>query len=261
MTNQVQESPKEKQKLGWFSTLAVGGVLAFYVFVGAIVFIGWQDQSLKALWDGLEGPGRATILSSLITALGLLTSAIVLPFIFKDRVSSLDDMVRKTEQNLGKLSVETKENLDRLTESFQHELEQLRNNSDRQARHTDSLLDGVYKLLSIELGGGEVSDAEHANKIVAELWERAKIVCGDRLESIPRIREVTKESIRELRKMSDEYLDRLAGIEAINESERDMLLRLKKIRLQQSAITPDQFPDVKELRKLVSIFSGDEDTQ
>lgn len=259
MSEYVKVDAEPKKKIGWFSSIAVGGVLAFYAFLGTIVALGWQDQSLKALWDGLEGPGRAAILSSLITALGLLTSAVVLPFVFKDRVKSLDDMVRKTEKDLAALSGQTKSQLDALTNSFRQELEDLRENSNRQSRHTDSLLDGVYKLVSLQLGGGEITDPDHASKIVAELWERTKIETSDRLEALPRIRELTKQGIRDLRIMSPEYLDKLLGLNAINESEHDMIVRLKKLRLQQSAIVPEQYVEIRALKDKIAQYAGDQD--
>lgn len=254
-----EENAQGRKKIGWFSTLAVGGVLALYAFVACLVFLGWQDESLRAFWAGLRGEGQATLISSFITALGLLTSAIVLPFVFKDRVSSLDDMVRKTEQNLAVLSSDTKRKLDDLTGSFTTELEELRASTDKQARHTTGLLDAVYKLVSMQLGGEDILDSAHAEKIVVELWERAKIESSDRLEDLPRIREATKQSIRDLRKMSDDYFIRLEGIKAISADERDMLLRLRKLRYQQSAYTPEQFYEIRQLREKISIYAKSQD--
>lgn len=79
-------------RLGITTTLAIAFVLSLWgVLLVAIVFGVWRGALLN-LWTTI-GDGQAQIISSSIAALGLLTSAVLVPFIFKDRIRSLDDAV------------------------------------------------------------------------------------------------------------------------------------------------------------------------
>lgn len=75
-------------------TTAVSLAIVITIWGGIVAAIGYSVSvgTFGALWDRIQ-PGQAQILSSAIAASGLLTSAILVPFIFKDRIRDLDSAV------------------------------------------------------------------------------------------------------------------------------------------------------------------------
>ncbi len=256
MGSEAIEKHKQTKSLGAFSILAVLTVVALYISIFFLIGHGVLSGWLGDFWIELEGPGRAAIISALITALGLLSSAVVLPFVFKDRVSSLDDMVRSTERKLSTLSADTNRRLEDLTSSFEHQLQAMQRHADEKSEETDRLVRALYAVVTMHLGEGEITDGTHAKQIVDELWEKAKFGCTERLENKANTHASTKETIRKMRKMTPDYLAELVRIEAITKEERDQLERLKALKHLRSDLPLHQFGEVRELQKAITEFGS-----
>lgn len=179
-----KENEKSKnRKLGIFSALAAGVVLSLYAAIIIGIYFGITHGWLAHLWKNLEGDGRANIISSLITAVGILSSAIILPFVFKDRIASLDDMVRRTESDLSALSNSTSHQLKNLTDTFLKELQIAREQSKEKAEESQELVSALYAAVTTTLGQGKITDDAHAKQIVHGLWEKARFATRERINN------------------------------------------------------------------------------
>tara|TARA_R110000787_G_scaffold67128_2_gene150420 strand:- start:4216 stop:5025 length:810 start_codon:yes stop_codon:yes gene_type:complete len=249
------------KRFGLFSALAVGLVLATYILIGISIYFGVKHGWLIQRWNTLGGDGQANVLAAIITSLGLLSSAIVLPFIFKDRISSLSDMVDRTEHDLKQLSVATNEKLDELTRGFECQLAEFQEQSARKADEGQELVVGLYAAVTTLLGQGHITDSAHARQIVHGLWEQVKPACRDKLENRKYLRQTTTDEINSLRSMSDDQLLALEKNNIISWDDRAMLLKLKRLRYAKSAPAPADFPLIRELQKAVDLFCQGDDTE
>ncbi|KCZ64600.1 hypothetical protein [Hyphomonas atlantica] len=252
--SQIKADQKQKS-LGVFSTLAVGVVLSLYAIVIGGIYFGVRDGWLAELWTNLEGDGRANVISSMVTALGLLSSAVILPFVFKDRISSLSDMVDRTERDLKDLSNTTNDKLDDLTSRFKSQLDQFQAQTVQKADEGQELIEGLYAAVSLLLGQGIVTDSNHARQIVKGLWERAKLACREKLQNKKYMRQTTKDEVRKLKMMSADYFSALVANGVISTEERDMLVQLRGFRYAQSPPTPTDFPLIGRLQEAIDRFS------
>nr|WP_321510260.1 hypothetical protein [uncultured Hyphomonas sp.] len=255
MSDTQVKTDKKKKSLGVFSALAVGVVLSLYVLVIVGMVFGVRDGWLAELWTNLEGDGRANVIASMVTALGLLSSAVILPFVFRDRISSLSDMVDNTEKDLKKLNETTSDKLDKLTKGFEEQLSELQRKSNEKADEGQELVVALYAAVTTLLGQGHVTDSNHADRIVKGLWEKAKLSCRERLNAKKALWQTTKDNIRSMRIMSDEYLAAMENVGAISREEKDTLLRLRRLRYVKRAPNPDEFGIVRQLQETVEQFS------
>lgn len=249
------------KRFGLFSALAVGLVWATYILIGISIYFGVKHGWLVQRWNTLGGDGQANVLAAMITSLGLLSSAIVLPFIFKDRISSLSDMVDRTEHDLKQLSVATNNKLDELTRGFESQLAEFQEQSVRKADEGQELVVGLYAAVTTLLGQGHITDSAHARQIVHGLWEQVKPACREKLEHKKYLWQVTKDEIRNHRQMTDDHLAALEKNGIISASDKSMLIQLKRLRYAKSAPAPAEFPVIRELQQAVDLFCQGEDSE
>jgi len=255
LTTSDEAEVRAASRLGFFSTLAVGVVLSIYATVVAGIYFGLRDGWLEAAWNNLEGDGRANVISSVITAVGLLSSAVILPFVFKDRISSLSDMVDKTERDLAKLGQMTEYQLTELTAGFRQQLGSLEDMSNRNADESRELVSAMYSAVTTLLGQGKVTDSEHARVIVHGLWEKAKYVCRQKLDNKSYLHQETKDKISSMRQMTHSYFEELVGRNIITSTERTMLLELRGLHYARTPPSPQQFSQVTRLQEELELFS------
>lgn len=244
----------KSKKFGIFSSLAVGVIAALYIAIIVILYTGITAGWIGDVWTNLEGDGRASVISSIITAIGLISSAIILPFVFNDRVSNLNDMVESTEDKLSNLSDETSSHLQNLTKSFAEELEVLRRHSDQKAEESQELIGALYMVVSATLGEGQITDSRHAQQVVKDLWQKVKIATSDHISTKKYLQESTREDIRNIATMSDRYLEVIEGKSIINTTEKRMILDLRRLHYAHKAPSPDQFGLIRELQKKVEDY-------
>lgn len=112
---------KAQGRLGVTTTLAIAFVVSLWIGVLVGVAFGIRDGSLLSLWTTI-GDGQAQLLSSAIAALGLLTSAVLVPFLFKDRIRDLDGAVADMQGTLNKFEGDASGRLERLASLFEEKL-------------------------------------------------------------------------------------------------------------------------------------------
>lgn len=249
----VSEQQK-RRSIGAFSILAVGVVLSIYAVFLFLLIVSVHDGTLFDFWRDLE-EGQATVASSLITALGLISSAVILPFVFQDRIASLRDMVDRTEKDLSNLNKTTAEKLDSLTSGFHSQLQAMQEHTDKKAGESDELLRAMYAAVTLQLGQGQVTDSEHADQIVQGLWQRAKFECAQRVDTWGSIWDTTRQKLRSLRQMSDEYLAALIQHGMITHEERRSLSELRALRYARRQPLAEEFAIVRKLQEFIGEFS------
>ncbi|MEQ3744883.1 MAG: hypothetical protein ABNH53_01435 [Henriciella sp.] len=253
---QDQISVKQKRKLGLFSAISLGSIVAAYIGLVAFLVWGLQTGWLYEEWVALEPDGRASVVSSLITSLGLLTSAIVLPFVFKDRIANLNDMVTRTERDLTKLNSATSAGLDSLTGEFKQELEKVRFQAQEKADESQDLVRALHLAVTTMLGNGVVTDSAHAKHIVEGLWEKVKFAIDERVRTKPGLYKRTREQLNEISRMSGDHLDALEQRNIVTYREKQQVLKLRTLHYAHSAPEPAQFGAVRELQEWTDEFVG-----
>lgn len=238
--------------LGVFSAVAIAFVLAVYAIILVILIFSWSNGLFGEFWNSLGGGGKATVISALITALGLVTSAVILPFVFKDQVRTLNEMVQNTEKKLSALSETTTTKLTSLSTSFDDQLKYNETQAEQRSAEGQELLKSLHSAVNTLLGQGQVSDSAHAKQIVTALWTKAKFVCEKRLDDKPRMHNATKDQIRTMSKRGNDYLDALEENEIITAGEKKTLLELRRLHFSHAAPPPAEFPTVKNLQETIT---------
>lgn len=244
----------KSRRLGFFSTIAVGFILSLYAALLIALVFGIRDGWLEIMWINLKGDGQANVLAAGVTALGLLSSAVILPFVFKDRISSLSDMIDRTERDLANLNRNTDSSLSKLNTSFETQLKDMQSKSDQKADESQELVTALYAAVTTLLGQGHVTDSNHARQIIDGLWEKAKFVCRERLDAKKYMWQSSREAIEDRRQMSRDYLDALETNNVVSSDEKQMLLELRALKYARTAPSPAQFGRVKELQENVENF-------
>ncbi|RIJ32334.1 hypothetical protein [Henriciella mobilis] len=245
----------KRSGIGVISTLAIAVVLSLYAVILVVLIFGIRDGSLVTLWESWDGEAQVSLISSVITAMGLVTSAIILPFVFRDRISSLTDMVDRTERDLASLNLTTTSKLDDLTAGFEKQLKSMQEATEAKAEESNELVSALYAAVTTLLGQGQVTDSAHAQKIVDSLWEKAKFACRDRLANKKYMWAVTRENISQMRQMTDEYFSALVTNNVISPQERGTLELLRRLRYARAHPAPAEFGVVRELQTKIDDFS------
>jgi hypothetical protein len=256
MANPQRSEGRKRKSMGVFSILAVSFVLSLYALLAIGFFFGVRDGWLVRAWVELDGDARASVVTSLITALGIVTSAVVLPFVFQDRIASLGDMIDRTERDLGELGQQTKSSLSELRQSFHEAINEMKSEASERDRESRGLMEDIYSAVTSLLGAGQVSDPRHASAIIEALWEKAKFACRQRLDDRAYLRQEKRAQIDGHRNMSKQYLRSLLAIDVISKEEHQQLLRLRQFRYAHQDPQPADFPQITALQNWVDTFAA-----
>ena len=251
-------SKKENKKLGLFSAIAVGFVIATYAAIFVSVYLGFETGSLSLFWDNLTGEGQSNVLAAAITLLGLLTSAVILPFIFNDRMASFNEMVDATEDKLEMLKTTVDTQLTDLSSKLDNKIKELDELQKERADSQDELMNSVYAAVISSLGKGLISDETHAEQIVDGLWQKVKFATRERLNNKKYLRSATRDQIRGLSDMSQDYLGALRASDIISEQEKGNILRLRGIHYSHSKPRKEDFPAIVDLQTFVEGYAGED---
>ena len=243
--------------LGVFSAIAVGLVLATYIGLAILLLFSYRDGTLALFWHNLTGEGQSNVLAAFITLLGLLTSAVILPFVFNDRMSSFNEMVDKTEEDLQKLNNNVETKLSDLSGKIDNKIKDLDEQQKQRADSQNELMNSVYAAVISSLGKGLISDETHAEQIVDGLWQKVKFSTRERLNNKKYMKEATREQIRGLSDMSQDYLGALKTKEVISEQEKSQILQLRGFHYSHSKPRKEDFPKIVDLQAFVASYAGE----
>ncbi|MEL6858537.1 MAG: hypothetical protein AAFO74_09140 [Pseudomonadota bacterium] len=255
----MSDGKVDKSRLGILSAIAIGFVLALYCMIIIGLIAGWQNGWLYDEWQSLGKEGRGSVISSGITAMALLSSAVLLPFIFKDRVRDLSDMVQKTEKSIEQLDRDTRTQLSSLQNEFRGQIENLNEESRNRSQEGALLLKEFQKAINSLYSQGQIMNSSHAETIVDDLWNKAKSVCQERVENKSGMRATTRNEINESMFMSSAYLDRLEQKRVIDKDEREMLSNLSKMWHLRRVPDPSEFPTILNVQRDMKKFAKRED--
>lgn len=196
-------------------------------------------------------PGQAQILSSGIAALGLLTSAILVPFIFKDRIRDLDGAVGEMRKTITDFEGDARNRLDALTALLDERMADIERRSGEDADRIGEVLEEIRSAVILSISGGQITDPKHAKVFVQNLYNDAVAALHRRVREKPYLREVTRTQISELRTMSAQYLNKLLEVQVITEAERALVDRIKEYAYRRSGFG---VADVTEINRTRAAF-------
>lgn len=220
-------SEQQGQRLGLITATALAMVIVVWGAIVAAVVYSFSTGSFQAFWRDVN-PGQAQILSSGIAALGLLTSAILVPFIFKDRIRDLDGAVGEMRQTINGFEGDARNRLDALTALLDERMADIERRSGEDADRIGEVLEEIRSAVILSISGGQITDPKHAKVFVQNLYNDAVAALHRRVREKPYLREVTRTQISELRTMSAQYLNKLLEVQVITEAERALVDRIKE---------------------------------
>ena len=223
----------EGKRLGFITTFAVTLVLILWVVLVTWIVVGIRNGSLSTLWRHL-GDGQAQILSSSIAALGLLSSAVLVPFIFKDRIRDLDSAVGEMSKTIENFENEASEKLEKLSSLLTERMADLEKRGSEDVDRLGDLLEEIRSAVILSVSDGQITDPKHAKVFVQHLYNNAIAALKKRVREKPYLREVTKTQIAELPTMSRQYLDKLIECQIITPAERSVVDRVKEFAYRRS---------------------------
>ena len=237
-------------RLGITTTLAIAFVLSLWgVLLVAIVFGVWRGALLN-LWTTI-GDGQAQIISSSIAALGLLTSAVLVPFIFKDRIRSLDDAVSGMKGTIESFEADAGKRLESLTKMLEEKMAEVERRASEDVDRIGEMLEEIRSAVILSVSDGHISDPKHAKVFVQHLYNDAVAALSRRVREKPYLREVTRTQIAELRTMSTQYLNKLLEAQVITQGERSIVDRVKEFAYRRTDFV---LSDINEINKARSEF-------
>lgn len=216
------------KKLGLTTTIAIGCLLTCWgsLFIGIGISI--QNGSIQHLWSTLS-EGQAQVISSGIAGLGLLTSAVLVPFIFKDRIRDLDGAVADMRGTIDNFEADAGERLERLSTLLDQKITEVERRSSDDANRIAEVLEEIRAAVILSISEGQISDPAHAKLFVQHLYNDCVAALKQRVQEKPYLREATRRQISELRTMSSQYLDKLIEAQIVSEEERTIVDRVKKL--------------------------------
>lgn len=240
-------APTKNRALGITTTIALGCVLALWAILAVVVLGGVRDGWLVEFWGDI-GDGQAQVISSAIAALGLLTSAVLVPFVFKDRIRDLDGAVAEMNGTLEKFEGDASGRLEKLSTLFEQKLAEVERRSSEDADRIGEVLEEIRSAVILSVSDGQISDPKHAKVFVQHLYNDAVAALQRRLRDKLYLRETTRTQIGQLRTMSTQYLDRLCESQVITQTERGVVDRVKEFAYRRTDFALSDITEINRAR-------------
>lgn len=240
----------QARRLGWVTAAALGVVIVVWGTVVVALAYSLSVGSFQSLWNSVNA-GQAQILSSAIAALGLLTSAILVPFIFKDRIRDLDGAVSEMRSTINGFEDDARKRLDALTTLLDERMIEIERRSGEEADRIGEVLEEIRSAVILSISAGQITDPKHAKVFVQNLYNDAMAALQNRVREKPYLREVTRTQISKLKTMSSQYLDKLIETQIISQAERAIIDRVKLLAYRR---TPFVVTDISEINGARSAF-------
>ena len=237
-----------KSRFGIITALTIGFVASLWAVLVALLIFGASDGWLVAFWGDLEGDGQAQVVSSSLTALGLITSALLVPFIFKDRIRDLNGAVAEMKSTLETFQEDAKTQLNELSELFEAKLVEVEKRSSKDADRVGEVLEEIRAAVILSVSNGRISDPKHAKVFATHLYNDAVTALQTRVKEKPYLKTTTRNEIQELRTMSSQYLDRLMDHQIIDAAERSLIDRVKEFAYRRIPFTVPDVTDINNVR-------------
>lgn len=238
------------KRVGIVTALSVALVLSLWIGVATLIGLGIRDGTLASLWNSID-PGQAQVLASAIAALGLLTSAVLVPFIFKDRIRDLDSAVGEMKGTMEGFEKDASERLETLSKLLNDKMAEIERRSSEDVDRIGEVLEEIRSAVILSVSEGHISDPKHAKVFVQHLYNDAVAALQRRVREKPYLREVTKSQIAEIRTMSTQYLNKLQEVQVISVSERGVIDRVKEFAYKRTNFAVS---DIAEINKARSDF-------
>ncbi len=209
-----------------------------------------QDGSLASVWANLND-GQAQLIGSAIAALGLVTSALLVPFVFKDRIRDLDTAVAEMTGTMKSFENDASERLEKLSKLLNDRMAEIERRSSEDVDRIGDVLEEIRSAVILSVSEGHISDPKHAKVFVQHLYNDAVAALKTRVREKPYLREATKAQIAEERTMSSQYLNKLVEAQVISPTERGIVDRVKAFAYRRTDFVVS---DVGEINKARSEF-------
>jgi hypothetical protein len=237
------------KRLGVVTTLSIALVLLLWIGLAFLIALSLRDGSLQSLWAHLED-GQAQIISSAVAALGLLTSAVLVPFVFKDRIRDLDSAVAEMKGTMEGLEKDASERLENLSRLLNERMAEIERRSSADVDRIGEVLEEIRSAVILSVTEGHIADPKHAKVFASHLYNDAVTALKRRVQEKPYLREVTRAQIAEIRTMSPQYLNKLLETQIITAAECAIVERVKEFAYKRKF----GVPDVGELNQVRSDF-------
>lgn len=218
---------KRGKRLGVVTTLSIVLVLMLWLGFAFVIAISLRNSSLQSMWTELKD-GQGQIISSAVAALGLLTSAVLVPFVFKDRIRDLDSAVDEMKETMKGLEKDASQRLENLSKLLNDRMEEIEKRSSADVDRIGEVLEEIRSAVILSVSDGNIADPKHAKVFASHLYNDAVAALKRRVQEKPYLHKVTKEQIAGIRTMSPLYLDKLCGSEIISTAERAIVERVKE---------------------------------
>lgn len=239
---------QKKTKFGILTALTIAFVGSLWAVLLIALLFGASNGSLETFWDGLNGSGQGQVVSAAITALGLITSALLVAFIFKDRIRDLNGAVDRMRDTLESFESQAVEQLNNLSSLFEDKLTEAEKRSSKEADRVGEVLEEIRAAVILSVSNGVISDPKHAKVFVQHLYNDAVAATQKRVKEKPKIWATTRSEIDDLKTMSRQYLDRLMDAQIIDERERGLIDQIKKFAYRRTAFSASDVPAINDAR-------------
>jgi sugar-specific transcriptional regulator TrmB len=241
---------RSSNQLGIVSTLSIAFVLSLWVVLFIVTIASIQNGTLWRLWSTIQD-GQAQVISSALAALGLLTSAVLVPFIFKDRMRDLDSAVAEMKSTIGNLEKEASSRLDSLSKLLDEKMTQAEQRTSEDVDRIGEALDEIRSAVILSVSDGHISDPKHAKAFVRHLYNDAVNALHRKVREKSYLRDAVRAQIALLRTMSTQYLNKLSEYQIITQNERSLVDRIKEFAYRRSDFV---LSDINEINRARSDF-------
>jgi hypothetical protein len=241
---------RQNKRSGLVTTVLVAFVLLLWGGVTTLIALSIRDGSFSSLWANIN-EGQAQIIASTVAALGLLTSALLVPFVFKDRIRDLDTAVAEMSGTMKAFENDASERLEKLSKLLNERMAEIERRSTEDVDRIGDVLEEIRSAVILSVSEGHITDPKHAKVFVQHLYNDAVAALQRRVREKPYLREVTRAQINELRTMSSRYLNKLIEAQVISSQERGIIDRVKEFAYRRNDFV---VADVGEINKARSDF-------
>lgn len=239
-----------------FVSFLVFALVAIWLAMIALVAYGIYTRHIFEFWQSVN-EGQASILSALVSGIALLTSALLIPFVFKDRIRDLDSAVEQMQSTISIFEADAKQRLDSLVGLVKEKTNELEQKGNQDADRIASLLEEIRSAVILSFTQGQISDPKYAKVLARHLYNDATNVAQSRLRDKPYLHEATRQKIRQLRTMSSGFLDSLVSVNAINKSEKDVIDKIKLLAYRRADFTVHEINELNRVRAEFDRLFGD----
>lgn len=279
-----------KGNVGLFTILFVAIFLIIYIAIFSGVIYGVYTGELQQYWNSLPGTAQVNVITSGLTALGLISSAVILPFIFKDRIRNIESMANELEKTLEKTQEElsgykqqlsgqleefkgsAQERMQTLVDESQRALTEYSEEVNKKFEDLDrktfdaieelkKVQNGMYEAVGAILGQGQIVNPSHAAQTVDGLYESVKYQIEKRYRNKKNKSPKSREQLAQHRSFSNAYLKIMRDYDVISSDEFREIMELKGIRFQHAKIDPSQYDTIRKLQEFVSAFAHSSESE